>query len=342
MKNVLVTGSEGYIGAVLIPKLLKQGYRVVGVDTCFYGRFNKENRQFRLVKADIRNLEKVNLDKIDAIIHLAALSNDPIGALNPLLTKDINFKATIVLAKKAKEQGVKRFIFSSSCSIYGKGKEDVVNENSPVNPLTAYAQSKISVENQLKKLADDSFCVGLMRNSTVYGYSPSFRNDLVVNDFTTCGFATKEIKVLSDGTPWRPLIDVRDLSDIFINFLQVDAELINGEIFNIGFNENNFQVRDLLDIVEKQISGCKIIYTHKHDSDSRSYKVNFDKLHSVIQEITMNWDMEKSVRDLIKNLTKINYSKKDYIEGSYKRINNIKKLLGERKLNKKLFWYRNV
>lgn len=337
MKNILVTGSEGYIGAVLVPRLLEKGYKVRGVDTCFYGRFNK-GKNFGLIKEDLRDITKIDLKNIDAVIHLAALSNDPIGELDPNLTDEINYKATVNLAKEAKKQGVKRFLFSSSCSIYGIAKKGIIDEASPTNPLTAYARSKIEIEKELIKMADQDFCVGILRNSTVYGYSPSFRNDLVVNNFVTCGLATGEIRVMSDGTPWRPLIDVRDLADIFIEFVTTEPNKFNGEIINIGFAQNNLQVKEILQEIEKQLPQCKVIYTGEHGKDTRSYKVSFNKFHNIFPHVKQNWPIRKSIKDIILELKKRRFGKKEFYLGNYTRLSVLKDLVQTKKIDANLNW----
>ena len=341
-ERVLVTGSEGYIGAVLVKILLNAGYKVTGTDTLLYSDkpITPSGRSgYEFIRADIRDTESFDLTPYGAIIHLSALSNDPTGELNPTLTEDINFKATIALAKKAKAQGVKRFLFSSSCSVYGIAENGVVNEESEINPLTAYAKSKIASEEELKKLIDADFSVGLLRNSTVYGYSPSFRNDLVVNNFTTCALATKKIKVMSDGSPWRPLIDVRDISTVFMEFLKIEAAKINGEVFNIGFDENNVQVRDILDIVKKAVVGCEVIYTGEHGKDTRSYKVSFKKFAALFPHVKQRWSIEKSVKDMIRELSKINYSESDFAGNKFSRLAQIKKKLDSGNLDTTLRWH---
>jgi len=340
--KVLVTGDSGYIGSVLVSLLLAKKYFVVGYDADFYKKVaDRESVIFgnsykRIIK-DIRKINTSDLKDIDAIIHLSALSNDPIGALDPKLTAEINFKASIRLAKLAKKTGVKRFIFSSSCSIYGVAKNGIVNERSGVNPITMYAKSKINTEEALKRLSDKNFFVGILRNSTVYGYSPCFRNDLVVNNLVTTALAYKEIRIMSDGTPWRPLIDVRDLSNIFIKFLETEDKEVNGNIINIGFNENNFQVKDLVNEVKKNVRGCKIVYTGEHGKDTRSYKVNFDKLKSFFPDVKQEWSLSKSIKDLVLNLNKISFSKKDFESKKYERLSVIKSLMKEKKLTKDLF-----
>lgn len=339
IKNILVTGSAGYIGSVLCQKLIDQGFFVTGIDTLFYNNsiiFKQDSFAFRLM--DIRDLKLEDFYGIDAVIHLAALSNDHLGALKREWTEEINYKESVRLSKICKKAGVKRFIYSSSCSVYGKAKTPIVNETSKTNPRTIYAKTKIKSEIAIKKLADKNFCVILMRNSTVYGFSPAFRDDLVVNNLVACALSTNKIVVKSDGTPWRPLIDVRDLSEIFIKFLKIDSGLINGRIINVGFNENNYQVRDLLYFIQKQLPDCKIIYTHEHGTDSRSYQVSFNKLHKVMPNLNQEWTMEKSISDLITNLKKYKYNKGDFLTGKYTRQETMKKLLKKNKLTDKLFW----
>lgn len=338
--KVFVTGDRGYIGSTLVPLLLDKKYEVVGLDTSYFTRLLDTTALpvYKQITKDIRDVAEEDLDGVDAIIHLAALSNDPMGALNDDLTEEINYKASIRLARLAKQVGVKRFLFSSSCSIYGIGKEEIVDELSPVNPLTTYARSKIATENELLELADSDFTIGLLRNSTVYGYAPVFRDDLVVNNFTACAVATKEIRVMSDGTPWRPLIDVRDLSNIFIAFLEKEAERINGKVINVGFAENNFQVKTVLEFVEKAVEGCKVIYTGEHGKDSRSYKVSFKKFASLFPEIQQQWQLEKSIQDLVSHLEHAHFSEKDFKDGVYTRLQQLKKLNENNKITDTLYW----
>jgi nucleoside-diphosphate-sugar epimerase len=335
--NVLVTGDRGYIGSVLVPLLLEKGYKVTGYDTEFFKTNLSDEPSYEKITKDIRDISKDDLKGIEAIIHLSALSNDPMGEIDPNLTSEINFKASVKLAKLAKNVGVKRFLFSSSCSIYGIAREETVNEESPVNPLTAYAKSKIDTEKELIKLSDTNFCAGIMRNSTVYGFSPKFRNDLVVNNLVTTALAFGEIRIMSDGTPWRPLIDVRDLGKIFIEFLTVDTKKINGEIINVGFNENNFQVKDVVSIVQKYVPNCKVVYTGEHGKDTRSYKVSFDKFKSIFPYVKQEWDLDRSVGDMVKNLKKIGFGKKEFESGSFTRLSVLKNLLISRLVDSNLY-----
>ncbi len=347
--KILVTGDRGYIGSVLVPLLLKKNYEVIGFDTEFFSsrggsafggktETNSSNLQYRKITKDVRDIDKKDLEGVDEVIHLSALSNDPMGDLNPKLTEEINFRSSVKLAKLAKKVGVRKFLFSSSCSIYGIAKNGIVNEKSPVNPLTVYAKSKIDTERELLKLADSNFFVGIMRNSTVYGFSPKFRNDLVVNNLVTTALAYGQIRIMSDGTPWRPLIDVRDLSKVFIEFLTIDSKKINGKIINVGFNENNFQVKDIVSVIKKYIPNCKIVYTGEHGKDTRSYKVNFDEFHKLFPNFKQEWPLEKSVKDLIKYLKAENYTRDDFLSGKYTRMAVLKNLIDSGKVDNMLYY----
>lgn len=339
-RKVLVTGDRGYIGAVLVPLLLKNDFEVIGVDTEFYKKGILRiisSKNYKKVSKDLRDIKLSDLKGVDTIIHLAALSNDPIGELDKNLTKEINFLTSVRLAKLAKKAGVKKFIFSSSCSIYGKSSKPVVNESSKVNPLTEYARSKINAEKELIKLADKNFCISVMRNSTVYGFSPKFRDDLVVNNFIANGISTKKIVLKSDGTAWRPLIDVRDLSRAFILFVNADSKMINKKIFNVGFDSSNYLIKDVLKTVKGNLKDCEVILEGKGNKDLRSYRVSFEKFSSAFPDFKMEWDIDRSSRDMIKNL-KSKYSKKHLMTGVFTRIEVLKKLINTKKLNKSLKW----
>lgn len=339
--KVLVTGDRGYIGSVLVGKLLKAGFDVTGLDSGFFQdklAANVPLHKYRKITKDIRDLRLSDLKGIDAIIHLSALSNDPLGEISPELTEEINYKSSVRLARLAKRAHVKRFIFSSSCSIYGIAKNGIVDERSRINPLTAYAKSKTETEKVLRKLASNSFFVGILRNATVYGFSPRFRNDLVVNNLVTTALAFGEIRILSDGTPWRPLIDVRDLSDIFIEFLKTNKKSINGKIINVGFNENNFQVKDLIDVIKEHLPNCLVVYTGKHGSDARSYRVKFDLFKRCFPNVKQKWPLSKSVKDMIVKLKKNKFSKKDFESGKYSRLAVLRNLIENRHVDKRLLF----
>lgn len=341
--RVLVTGDRGYIGAVLVPMLLENSIDAVGLDTDFFQTIlNASNisTTYTKITKDIREANENDLEGIDAVIHLCALSNDPMGDLHPRLTEEINFKSSVKLAKLAKKVGVKRFLFSSSCSIYGIANEDIVDEESGVSPLTAYAKSKIETEEALRKLADSDFCVGILRNSTVYGFSPKFRNDLIVNNLATSALAYNQIRILSDGTPWRPLIDVRDLSSIFIEFLTIDKDKINAKIINVGFNENNYQIKDLIVEIQNEVVGSRVVYTREHGKDTRSYKVSFNKFKKIFPNVKQEWDIKRSIQDLIGQLKKFNFSKRHFESGVFTRLVVLKQLMRTGKINAELFWIR--
>lgn len=337
--KVLVTGDRGYIGSVLVPQLLTQGYSVVGLDTDYYkGNFHSQgsSKEYQRIVKDIRNIETKDVEGVYSIIHLSALSNDPMGNIDDTLTDEINHVSTVRLAELAKKVGVKRFLFSSSCSIYGIAASGIVDEHSPVNPLTAYARSKVESEKDLSRLASDNFFVGLLRNSTVYGYAENFRDDLVVNNLVVSALLSGELKIMSDGTPWRPLIDVRDLGIIFQRFLETDEEIFNGKVVNIGFNENNFQVNDIVNLILEQLPSCKARYTGQHGADTRSYKVSFDLLHSTMKDIVQKWPLKRSIADLITNIGRLD--KKKLENKHYTRLHILEELKDTNQINSNLFW----
>lgn len=338
--KVLVTGNRGYIGTALVQFLLEKGIDVIGYDVGFFSSPTQitKKKSYKQITKDVRKVEKKDVEGIDGIIHLSALSNDSMGNIDPKLTQDINAVASLRLAELAKAVGVKRFLFSSSCSVYGISKKGIVDETSIPSPLTAYAKSKLAVENELQKIKDKKFCIGLLRNATVYGYSPNFRSDLVVNNLVCAAIAYNKIKVLSDGTPWRPLIDVRDLARIFYEFLIAKHENINGKVLNIGFNKNNFQVKDIVEVVHKEFPDCEVVYTKEHGSDTRSYRVNFDRFQRLFPQVKQQWSLAKSIRHLRKHLKKMGFTKTDFEKGNFARINTLKNLLSEKKLNNELFW----
>lgn len=340
MKRILVTGSDGYIGAVLTDYLRRQGYDVTGLDTLYFddvvlGRYQ---RPYPLIRRDIRSVSELDVRGYDAIVHLAALSNDATGQLHPAVTEDINLRATIALARLAKRQRVKRFLFSSSCSMYGIRDDTPAEEGSPLCPLTAYARSKAMAEEALRSLADKRFCIGILRNATIYGYSPKFRSDLVVNNLVASALALQRIEIHSDGTPWRPLMDIRDLCDAFIALLYADAGAVNGVSINVGFDENNYQIKQVVEEVRTALPGSRVVYTHRHGADTRSYRVSFQKFKTLFPRITQRWPLKRSIRDMIRNLRMYHFIKKDFVNGRFDRVRELKKLMVQKKLNDTLYW----
>lgn len=331
MKNVLITGHNGYIGPHMI-EILKGAadYKVFGCDVNLF-----KDAAWRALPSvdedfdkDFRSLTESELSKIDTVIHLAAISNDPMGELDENITLNINAYGTVEFAEKCKRAGVKRFLMSSSCSIYGKsGGEDMV-ESDPTEPLTTYARSKIYVEQHVAQLASDGFCVSFLRNSTAYGDSHNLRIDLVVNNFLACAVARNELRIMSDGTPWRPLIHCRDIANAFKLFLDAPSELINGEVVNIGANDQNFQVRDVAEIAQEIFPGCKIVFTGEAVNDSRDYKVSFNKLNKMFPDLKFEYTLRSGMMELADALKSYGFSDSDFDGEQFVRLKTITKKLG--------------
>lgn len=340
-KSVLITGSNGYIGKIMQNIFREDGYEIIGLDTNYY---DKENELYagslpdKIINKDIRNVVKSDLEGIEVICHLAALSNDPIGELNPNLTFDINHEGSVKLAKLAKEVGVSKFIFSSSCSVYGiSDTNEDVTEEGRVNPITAYAKSKVSVENELSKMGDDKFSVAFMRNATAYGNSPKLRIDIVVNNL--CGWAHTQntINIMSDGTPWRPLVHIEDISRAFLAVANSDNEYINGHIFNVGGIGENYQIKDLAEIIKKIKPDCEVSIGNL-SPDSRSYKVSFKKIKKFFPDLQFKWNVEKGVVELLNAYEKYGLTKETFSGRNYIRLKQINYLLASEKVTNELFW----
>ena len=335
--KVLVTGNLGFVGNVLSENLLKEDNDVVGFDSDFYpqGFLGKINSNILQIKKDLRHISINDLKGVDVICHLAGLSNDPLGEINPNLTYQINQLATIKLAKLAKEAGVTRFIFSSSCSSYG-ANDDEVNEDSPLAPLTAYAKSKVNSEKEILLLNDSKFNVTNLRSATAYGLSNCIRLDLVVNNLTCSAFTTKQVKLLSDGTSWRPLVHVDDMSNAFISVLKSPTDKINGETFNVGSNEENYTVREIAEKVEKIVLNSKITYGDNASKDERSYRVNFNKIKNKLGYKT-TWTLEKGIKNIYNELKKRNFSENEFNDKKFYRLKYIKWLIENHKIDSNLF-----
>lgn len=339
--NILVTGNKGYIGSLLCQELIKQNYTVLGIDTDLYNSCNFFPVQYPVgqINKDVRDITEEDLAGIDAIIHLAALSNDPMGELRPLLTDAINCQASVKLAKLAKANKVKRFIFSSSCSIYGKSGNSPIDETGMLSPLTEYAKSKVNAEKEISILADGIFSPVFLRNATVYGLSPMLRVDLVVNNLTGWAYTTKRIKIMSDGSPWRPLIHIQDICKAFIATLKAPQQLIHNETFNIGKNSENYQIKEIADMIKKIMPECAIEYTKEHGSDSRTYKVDFSKARAVLGKyFRPDWNMERGIRELIAAFETNNFNFEDFQSHKFTRLKQIHRLLASGKVDENLFW----
>lgn len=338
--KVLVTGHKGFIGTVMVPMLQSAGHEVVGLDSdlyryCTYGEPPVEVEE--IIK-DVRDVEISDLDGIDAIVHLAALSNDLLGNLNPELTMAINYRASVSLAKMAKEIGVKRFLFASSCSMYGAAGDAVLDESADFNPVTAYAKSKVLVEKEVSQLADESFSPTFLRNATAYGVSPRIRFDVVLNNLIAWAYTTGSILMKSDGTPWRPLVHIEDISRAFIAVLASPRQVVSNQAFNVGRNEENYQIRELADMVEQTVPNCGVKYSADAGPDERCYRVNFDKYQKTFPDHNLLWTARKGVQQIYNSYANFGLNEKDYEGPRYKRILHIRYLLSEGKLDDSLRW----
>ncbi|MGD0854222.1 MAG: SDR family oxidoreductase [Dehalococcoidia bacterium] len=339
--NVLLTGNNGYIGSMLTSLLIKKGHNVTGLDTNYYHGCEFDQFSYpklKQIKKDIRDVSRQDLKNIDAIIHLAALSNDPLGQLDANLTYDINCQATVKLATLAKQAGIRKFIYASSCSLYGIAGEEAVTEDSPMAPVTAYAISKVRSEESLSKMADNNFSPVFLRASTVYGIAPMLRCDLVVNNLTGWAYTTGKIRIMSDGTPWRPTIHVEDLSQAYIACMEAPTEITHNQAFNVGQNKENYQIKDLASAVKKVVPGCEVEYTYEHGSDSRTYKVSFDKISSKLKGFSPKWDVNKGVQQLYAAFKAHGLTHEEFIGNKYVRLNHIQELMQQKAIDEKLFW----
>ena len=315
--NILVTGDLGYVGSVLAPLLVERGFEVVGLDIGYFADCSlcDLTEEYRRVSKDIRSVSAEDVQGIDAIIHLAGLSNDPAGELRPELTEQINLVATIRLGQLAKSAGVKRFIYASSQSMYGiSSTSDELDEDlSEKLPLTTYARTKWEAEIALKKLQSDSFSVICFRPSTVFGVSPRLRCDIVFNNFVACAYTTGKIEILSDGTPWRPVVHIRDVCSAFIAGLEAPLEIVAGRSYNVGIPNGNFSVRDLAEAAQRAVPGTELKFMGQHGGDSRTYKVSFKRILSELSDwYKPAWDLESGGHELVEFFQTVNFSEEDF------------------------------
>ncbi|HME54886.1 MAG TPA: SDR family oxidoreductase [Candidatus Lokiarchaeia archaeon] len=338
--KVLVTGSEGYIGSVLCPLLESKGYEVTRWDTGFFKDciLNGMPVADSFILKDMREVSSNEVKDIDAIIYLAALSNDPMGELNPAITDEINFQASINLAKLAKDAGVERFVFSSSCSVYGAAGSKKITEKSELSPVTEYARSKIKMEEALHELASDDFHPVMMRNATVFGLSPRIRFDLVVNQFTGYATITKHIKMLSDGTPWRPNVHVQDVSAAFIAALEAPVEKIHDQIFNVGMDSENYPIRKIADIVIDVVPGSELECLNQTPNDPRSYNVSFQKIKKNLPEFQPRWTVKAGVEEMFAAIEAATLSEDDMLSKQYVRLKQLKFLIENNMIDDQLRW----
>ena len=338
--KVLVTGHLGYIGTILCPLLIAEGHDVVGLDSDLYQRstFGDPFADVPAYRVDLRDVTTENLIGFDAIIHLAGLSNDPLGNLNPDLTFEINHKASVRLAKLGKHAGVRRFLFSSSCSTYGAAGDDFISEETQFNPVTPYGQSKVFVEQDVSKLADETFSPTYLRNATAYGVSPRLRFDLVLNNLVAWAYTTGQVYLKSDGTPWRPIVHVQDISRAFIAVLNAPVELIHNQAFNIGRKSENYQIRDLAQIVSEVVPESKVEYADEAGSDKRNYRVDSTKIETILPEFKPTWTAKRGAEELLKAYQDIGITLEEFEGPRYKRLAHIKMLQEQGLLDENLRW----
>ncbi len=334
--NVLVTGHLGYIGTILTPMLLARGHRVVGFDSDLYERstYGPEGAIAKVpnIRKDIRDATLDDVRGFDAILHLAGLSNDPLGDFNPDLTYDINHRASVRLAELAKRAGVGRFIFSSSCSNYGAGGNDLLDEGASFNPVTPYGESKVMVERDVGTMASDDFSPVFLRNATAYGVSPRLRFDLVLNNLTAWAFTTRKVMLKSDGTPWRPIVHIEDISRAFIATLEAPRRQVHNESFNVGATSENYRIRDLALIVKDTIPQAEVTFAQGASPDKRNYRANCDKYCSRFPQWAPKWTARAAAADLRDSFSRVGITLDDFEGPRFKRIAHIKMLLDSKVL----------
>ncbi|MBV6451632.1 MAG: GDP-L-fucose synthase [Anaerolineales bacterium] len=338
--RILVTGHNGYIGTILAPILMNEGHQVVGMDSDLYRRctFGDETAHIDELRKDIRDVELADLDGFDAIIHLAALSNDPLGNLNPRLTYEINHIASVRLAELAKQVGVSRFIFSSSCSTYGAASDEMLTEEAEFHPVTPYGESKVFVERDVSKLASDNFSPTFLRNATAYGVSPRHRFDIVLNNLVAWAYTTGLVYLKSDGSPWRPIIHIEDISRAFVAVLNAPKDLVHNQAFNVGINDENYRIRDLAEIVKETVPGCRVEYAKDAEPDKRTYRVDFSKIAQTLSEFKPQWTAKQGAKELYDAYEKHQIILEEFEGPKYKRIDHINQLLAAGDLDSTLRW----
>lgn len=341
--KVLVTGTEGYIGAILAPILMKAGHDVTGLDTGFYRDgwlySNKADTpmQPKMINKDLRNIEASDLQGFDAVVHLAELSNDPLGQNNPEVTHKINHLGSVRIAKLCKELGIERFVYTSSCSVYGAGTGDFLDETSEVNPQTAYAECKVKVEKDVSALADDKFSPVFLRNATAYGASPRMRFDIVLNDLSGLAWTDKKIAMISDGSPWRPLVHVQDICKAIKCALEAPKDAIHNQVFNVGDNSDNYRVKEIAEIVGGEFPGCEVTFGDS-SADNRSYRVNFDKINSQLPGFKCDWNAQKGAAQLRRIFEQIDMSQDTFQAKPFTRLKQLKYLISTSQIDDDFFW----
>ncbi len=338
--RVLVTGHNGYIGSVLTDLLLEAGHLVTGLDTYYFEgcTMGPEPEPVPAMRTDLRDVTAQDLRGFDAVLHLAALSNDPLGNLDAELTLAINHAASVALAQAAKEAGVERFLFASSCSLYGVAGDGALGEDAPFNPITPYGLSKVRVEEDVARLADERFSPTFLRNATAYGVSPRFRGDIVVNNLAGLAFTTGRVRVESDGTPWRPLVHVEDIGSAFLAVLEAPREVVHNQAFNVGRSSENYRVSELAELVRVVVPGSLVEYATGGGPDPRSYRVDCSKIENLLPGFQPRWTVRAGIEQLHRAFTEHGLSLADFTGGRYIRLRHLERLLQDGRLDASLRW----
>lgn len=338
--KVALTGADGYIGVRMADLLIGSGHDVHGFDSGLHsvGRlYPSRDRRPPMTYTDVREIGVDDLRGFDALVHLAEISNDPVGELNPSVTETINHRATVALAERARDAGVRRFVHMSSCSVYGASSDRASDETSPTDPLTAYARAKLAVEGDVGALADDSFSPTFLRNATAYGASPNQRFDLVVNDLSALAFLTKRIVMVSDGTPWRPFVHIRDIARATDCVLAADPSIVHGEIYNVGSDDQNLRVRDVADLVAERVEGCELEFGPPSD-DARDYRADFTKIQTRLPGFECEWDVARGIDELLSVFARIRLDEAVKTSRAHVRLKQIRHLIETDQVDDSLLW----
>lgn len=341
--KVFVTGTDGYIGAVLAVRLLKSGHEVTGFDTGYYRAgwlFNAPSyldRSAHTVYGDVRQVTPEMLAGFDAVVHMAELSNDPLGESNRDVTFDINHRGSLQLANAAREAGVPRFVYTSSCSVYGVSDADVVDETAPVNPQTAYAECKVLVERDVGEMASTDFAPVFLRNATAYGASPRMRFDIVLNNLCGLAWTTGKIAMTSDGSPWRPIVHIEDICTAIECAIEAEAGRVSGQVFNVGSNDENYRIREIAEIVAAEFPGCEVTFGES-GADNRSYRVNFDRIHSLLPGFSCRWSARDGARQLRSVFEKIQMTGEQFAAVPYTRLKSLNELRRTGQIDAENYW----